>query len=249
MRPPRRKARALISAALVMLASLVPSLAPGAARAQDGAGPVVTVRDAGTEAFLRAIAHPPFRAAGMAPALVRITLVQARPINAFATTGNRMFINTGLIRRSGGRRGRRRRAGARDRRCHLAAGGNAQRAVPPSPACCRAALRQPQRSRRGRRPCPATCRRGRIGGEPPARPRERLHLAAARHGAGPAPAGRAISLGEVRNARYLARRADRALPPGSPGLRAQDLREAAGWDTLTTEQREQDDAMRRRSPR
>ena len=31
---------------------------------------------------------------------MRITLVQARPINAFVTTGNRMFINTGLIQQS-----------------------------------------------------------------------------------------------------------------------------------------------------
>ena len=58
------------------------------------------IRDAETEAFLRGVAHPLFRAAGVDPALVRITLVQARPINAFVTTGNRMFINTGLIQQS-----------------------------------------------------------------------------------------------------------------------------------------------------
>lgn len=85
-----------------MLASLVPSLAPVAALAQGRASTVVTVRDAETEAFLRSIAHPLFRAAGVDPALVRITLVQARPINAFVTTGNRMFINTGLIQQSDG---------------------------------------------------------------------------------------------------------------------------------------------------
>ncbi|MFZ4406649.1 MAG: M48 family metalloprotease [Paracraurococcus sp.] len=95
-----RKVWALISALLVMLASLVPSLAPVAARAQSGASPVITIRDAETEAFLRSVAHPLFRAAGVDPALVRITLVQARPINAFVTTGNRMFINTGLIQQS-----------------------------------------------------------------------------------------------------------------------------------------------------
>jgi predicted Zn-dependent protease len=95
-----RKAWALISALLVMLASLVPSLAPVAARAQGGASPVITIRDAETEAFLRSIAHPLFRAAGVDPALVRITLVQARPINAFVTSGNRMFVNTGLIQQS-----------------------------------------------------------------------------------------------------------------------------------------------------
>ena len=31
---------------------------------------------------------------------MRITLIQARPINAFVTTGNRLFINTGLIQQS-----------------------------------------------------------------------------------------------------------------------------------------------------
>ena len=100
MTPGMRKAWALFSALLVMLASLVPSLAPIAARAQSGASAVVTIRDAETEAFLRGIAHPLFRAAGVDPALVRITLVQARPINAFVTSGNRMFINTGLIQQS-----------------------------------------------------------------------------------------------------------------------------------------------------
>jgi predicted Zn-dependent protease len=95
-----RKAWALISALLVMLASLVPFLAPIAARAQSGTTPVITIRDAETEAFLRGIVHPLFRAAGVDPALVRITLVQARAINAFATSGNRMFINTGLIRQT-----------------------------------------------------------------------------------------------------------------------------------------------------
>ena len=84
-----------------MLASLVPSLAPIAARAQSGASAVVTIRDAETEAFLRGIAHPLFRAAGVDPALVRITLMQSRPINAFVTSGNRMFINTGLIQQAG----------------------------------------------------------------------------------------------------------------------------------------------------
>ncbi|MBV1799208.1 M48 family metalloprotease [Siccirubricoccus sp. G192] len=93
-----RKALALLSALLVMLASPVPVLWPSRAWAQGGA--VVTVRDAETESLLRMIAHPLFRAAGVDPALVRITLIQARPINAFVTTGNRMFINTGLIQQS-----------------------------------------------------------------------------------------------------------------------------------------------------
>jgi predicted Zn-dependent protease len=59
----------------------------------------------------------------------------------------------------------------------------------------------------------------------------------------------AILDGDYPTARMLARRAEEALPPGPLKLRAQDLREAAKRDNLTTEQRAQDDAMRRRHPR
>jgi len=97
-----RKALALFSALLVMLASLVPVLTSFGARAQGGGGAVVTIRDAETETLIRTLAHPLFSAAGVDPALVRITLVQARPINAFVTTGNRLFINTGLIQQAEG---------------------------------------------------------------------------------------------------------------------------------------------------
>ncbi|MFC7541353.1 hypothetical protein ACFQU2_20405 [Siccirubricoccus deserti] len=53
-------------------------------------------------------------------------------------------------------------------------------------------------------------------------------------------------LEEFPRARFLARRAEEALPPGPLKLRAQDLRHAAQRDNLTREQRDQDDAMRRR---
>jgi hypothetical protein len=56
------------------------------------------------ESLLRGIAHPRFRAAGMAAGLVRITLIQARAINAFVTSGNRMFAQE--ARTGGGRPGR-----------------------------------------------------------------------------------------------------------------------------------------------
>ena len=97
-----RKPLAFTSALLVMLLSLVPLLAPMAARAQGAAGAVVTIRDAETESFLRRIAHPLFRAAGVDAGLVRITLIQSRAINAFVTSGNRLFIHTGLIQQADG---------------------------------------------------------------------------------------------------------------------------------------------------
>lgn len=61
---------------------------------------VVTIRDAETEALVRAVAHPLFRAAGLDPGAIRITLLQAWAINAFVTTGNRLFIHTGLIQQT-----------------------------------------------------------------------------------------------------------------------------------------------------
>ncbi len=58
---------------------------------------LVVIRDAETETLLRTYATPLFRAAGIDPGLVRIVLIENRAINAFVSTGNRMFIYTGLI--------------------------------------------------------------------------------------------------------------------------------------------------------
>lgn len=72
------------------------------ATAQPAGQRVVTIRDAETEAVIGAVAHPLFRAAGLDPAAIRITLLQAWAINAFVTTGNRLFIHTGLIQQTEG---------------------------------------------------------------------------------------------------------------------------------------------------
>ncbi|WP_187830164.1 M48 family metalloprotease [Siccirubricoccus phaeus] len=87
------------SALILMLASLAPWLLPGRASAQTES--TVLVRDAEIERLLRTLTTPLFRTAGVDPALVRISLIQARAINAFVTTGNRLFIHTGLIQQSG----------------------------------------------------------------------------------------------------------------------------------------------------
>lgn len=60
------------------------------------------IRDAETEALLRAMSQPLFRAAGVNPGLVRLGLINDRAINAFVTTGNRMFLNTGLLQTAAG---------------------------------------------------------------------------------------------------------------------------------------------------
>lgn len=65
--------------------------------AQPAAGPVVVIRDAETETLLRKFADPLFRAAGLSPGLVHIIILRDDALNSFVSTGNRMFINTGLI--------------------------------------------------------------------------------------------------------------------------------------------------------
>jgi predicted Zn-dependent protease len=86
---------------LVVLAFLAALAAPGPAAAQSASPRVVTIRDAETENLVRRLSHPLFRTAGVDPGLVRITLVQNRAINAFVSTGNRLFIHTGLIQQAG----------------------------------------------------------------------------------------------------------------------------------------------------
>jgi predicted Zn-dependent protease len=80
-----------------------------------------------------------------------------------------------------------------------------------------------------------------------------LGIVQGRRGLGPqadlALAEEAMLDGDFPKARRLARQAEEALPPSPLKVRAQDLREAARRDNLTKEQREQDDAMRRRQPR
>jgi predicted Zn-dependent protease len=56
----------------------------------------------------------------------------------------------------------------------------------------------------------------------------------------------AMLVSDFPGARMLARRAEEALPPGPLRLRAADLRHAAQRDNMTREQREQENAMRRR---
>ncbi len=78
-------------AAAVLLAALLPA----GAWAQRGS--VILIRDAETENLLRSIYGPLFGAAGLSRGFVQVTIIRDRSINAFVTTGNRMFINTGLI--------------------------------------------------------------------------------------------------------------------------------------------------------
>jgi predicted Zn-dependent protease len=87
-------------AILLALAFLVALMGGSPVAAQGAPQRIITIRDAETEAFIRRLSHPLFRAAGLDPALVRITLIQNRAINAFVSTGNRMFLHTGLIQQA-----------------------------------------------------------------------------------------------------------------------------------------------------
>ncbi len=80
---------------------IIPSpLCVGGAHAQARGAEIVLIRDAETEYLLHSFANPLFRVAGVSAGLTRITLVRDRGLNAFVTTGNRMFMNTGLIQQS-----------------------------------------------------------------------------------------------------------------------------------------------------
>ena len=63
-----------------------------------GASPrIMLIRDAETETMLRNFANPLFRASGVDPNLVRIVLIRDNAINSFVSTGNLLFVHTGLI--------------------------------------------------------------------------------------------------------------------------------------------------------
>jgi predicted Zn-dependent protease len=83
----RRAAAAALAAAV--------ALAPPPAAAQGRA--ITLIRDAETESLLAAINGPLFAAAGLNRGLVRTIIIGDRSINAFVTTGNRLFVHSGLI--------------------------------------------------------------------------------------------------------------------------------------------------------
>ncbi len=55
------------------------------------------IRDAETKTLLHSFANPRFQATGLQPGLIRIRPVRDRAINAFASSGNRMFPLTVLL--------------------------------------------------------------------------------------------------------------------------------------------------------
>lgn len=92
----KRGVRSRLGVALSALSILASGLsAPQVAFAQDG-GPSL-IRDTEIEEILHQDADPIFAAAGLDPKNVRILIVGDRSLNAFATQGLQMGLNTGLI--------------------------------------------------------------------------------------------------------------------------------------------------------
>ncbi|HVL71786.1 MAG TPA: M48 family metalloprotease, partial [Beijerinckiaceae bacterium] len=85
--------RRLRRTALGLAAAL--ALAPVSAAAQDRGLPIV--RDAEIEQLLREYANPVFRAAGLNVGATKIILVNDRAFNAFVASGQKVFINVGVL--------------------------------------------------------------------------------------------------------------------------------------------------------
>jgi predicted Zn-dependent protease len=98
-----RFVRGFLPALLLAMGTLsVPSFSPPAwPQERIPQHSVVLIRDAETETLLLGFEKSLFKAAGLDPGLIRIMLVRDRAINAFVSTGNRMFINTGLLQQAG----------------------------------------------------------------------------------------------------------------------------------------------------
>jgi predicted Zn-dependent protease len=94
-----RRIRSILFALLVTISalSLSPLRTPAWSQERSPGERMVLIRDAETETLLRGFAVSLYRAAGLDPRKIRIILVRDRAINAFVSTGNRMFIHTGLL--------------------------------------------------------------------------------------------------------------------------------------------------------
>src|SRR3982751_4623159 len=83
--------------AALFAGALAAAFAPTLAFAQQQA-PLNIIRDTEIEAIIRKDAEPIWRAAGLNPADVKLHLIGDKELNAFVSTGQQMFLNTGLIK-------------------------------------------------------------------------------------------------------------------------------------------------------
>ncbi len=83
-----------------LLAGVLTLVAAPAVLSAQQSGKISLVRDAETENTIRYFAAPLFKAAGLNPEALRVHLVLDDRMNAFVAGGQRIFINTGLLRNS-----------------------------------------------------------------------------------------------------------------------------------------------------
>ena len=85
--------------AVLLLASAVAMAGHGSAMGQPakGAKGLPVIRDAEIEQLLREYTAPILKVAGLAQQNVQITIINARPFNAFVMDGRRIFINAGAL--------------------------------------------------------------------------------------------------------------------------------------------------------
>ena len=86
---------------VIRVCLFVPCLCLSVAHAADSGPRIILIRDAETETLLRNFATPLFRAAGLDAGVLHIQVVRDGAINAFVTSGNRMYIHTGLLQQAG----------------------------------------------------------------------------------------------------------------------------------------------------
>lgn len=91
MKPIRLIVSCFVAAAVALF------MAPAASFAQ-GSGKIALIRDAEIENTIRIFAKPVLEAAGLEPGALSVHLVLDDRLNAFVAGGQRIFVNTGLLR-------------------------------------------------------------------------------------------------------------------------------------------------------
>ena len=82
---------------LMLALALTLGLAPPAAAQSDDEGQISVLRDSEAEQLFRDISKPLIDAAGLNPRSVDVVLVNDGEINAFVSSGQRVYINSGLV--------------------------------------------------------------------------------------------------------------------------------------------------------
>jgi len=92
MRPPGQRRRAGRVGCAIAAAAMVLGALPAPAAAER-----TIIRDAEIEALLRDYTLPLFAAAGIAASAAEVVIISSSTINAFVSSGQRIFVHTGLI--------------------------------------------------------------------------------------------------------------------------------------------------------